>query len=172
MPSKPIRGAMIALPRRSTEAPDDRVTPFGKFTGWLYREGYRQWAKENPNHYPDLAAFAAWAKATGEKTATTANKRALGWPLAQRRGDQCHGGRAAPGRRNHGPDIRTMNRLQAKPLKLAMFPGERDVEGGVEKDGQQPHHEGRGARGHGRDLLREEQLKEPGVRVCSTTAGL
>ena len=88
VPSKPIRGAMIALPRRSTEAPDDRVTPFGKFTGWLYREGYRQWAKENPNHYPDLAAFAAWAKATGEKTATTANKRALGWPLAQRRGDQ------------------------------------------------------------------------------------
>ena len=60
MPSKPIRGAMIALPRRSTEAPDDRVTPFGKFTGWLYREGYRQWAKENPNHYPDLAAFAAF----------------------------------------------------------------------------------------------------------------
>ena len=63
---QPTRGALIALLRSSTQGSGSRVLPFGKFNGWMCREvppGYRQWAQEevaaNPNHSPDLAAFAS-----------------------------------------------------------------------------------------------------------------
>ncbi|CAE7268762.1 GIP, partial [Symbiodinium sp. CCMP2456] len=75
LPSKPTRGALIALLRSSTQAPGERLLPFGKFRGWMYKEtpeGYRQWAQAeveaNANHSPDLAAFASWAAAKDEKT--------------------------------------------------------------------------------------------------------
>ena len=71
---------------RGTGRPGDAVR---EVHGVAVPRGLPPMGEGEPESLPRLGGVCGvLAKATGEKTATTANKRALGWPLAQRRGDQ------------------------------------------------------------------------------------